>query len=35
VAAGVRGLPALLVTGEAKLEGSPVDLVATLRLFAE
>ncbi len=34
VAAGVRGLPPLLVTGDAKLEGSLVDLVATLRLFS-
>jgi alkyl sulfatase BDS1-like metallo-beta-lactamase superfamily hydrolase len=35
VAAGVRGLPVLLASGEAKLEGSLIDLVATLRLFAE
>ena len=35
VAAGVRGLPGLLATGDAKLEGSLIDLVATLRLFRE
>ncbi|MCZ8103484.1 MAG: MBL fold metallo-hydrolase [Burkholderiales bacterium] len=35
VAAGVRGLPVMLATGDAKLEGSLVDLIATLRLFAE
>ena len=35
IAAGVRGLPAALATGEAKLEGSPIALIATLRLFRE
>ncbi len=35
VAAGVRSLPVLLASGGAKIEGSLVDLVSTLRLFAE
>jgi putative sterol carrier protein len=35
IAAGVRGLPAALATGDAKLEGSPIALIATLRLFRE
>ena len=35
VAAGVRSLPVLLASGDAKLEGSLIDLVATLRLFGE
>jgi alkyl sulfatase BDS1-like metallo-beta-lactamase superfamily hydrolase len=35
IATGARSLPVLLATGEARLEGSLVDLVATLRLFRE
>ncbi|RPH46706.1 MAG: MBL fold metallo-hydrolase [Burkholderiales bacterium] len=35
IAAGLRGLPAALATGEARLEGSPVALISTLRLFRE
>ena len=30
-----RGLPGALATGDAKLEGSPVVLIGTLRLFRE
>ena len=35
IAAGVRGLPAMLATGDAKLEGSLIALATTLRLFRE
>jgi alkyl sulfatase BDS1-like metallo-beta-lactamase superfamily hydrolase len=35
IAAGVRGLPAALATGDAKLEGSLIALATTLRLFRE
>lgn len=35
IATGARSLPVLLATGEARLEGSLIDLVATLRLFRE